>query len=187
MVRLFRAWSVVDHYRGQDRVKFDWFAVGRQIPVGSYEELIENYDEQDQEAWCDQLLLNELFTEAEIGKLKGYLLNNHQLEVQVAEVSLPIKSGGLSHGLQLINGVNGFYSLADEAGYNLDLSILGHFEVAEEALSKALTEEEVQRGFEFVKLIFQELDLPWPEQKDIASLLNKIYKKSGYYIHQKNI
>jgi hypothetical protein len=187
MVRLFRAWSVVNNFKGQDRVKFDWFVVGRQIPVGSYEELIENYDEQDQEAWCDQLLLNELFTEVEIGELKGYLLNNHQLEVQVEEVSLPIKSGGLSHSLQLINGVNGFYSLADEEGYNIDISVLGHFEMAEEELSKDLTKEEVQRGLAFLKLIFQELDLPWTEQKDMAPLLNKVYKKTGFYVHQKNI
>lgn len=185
MVRLFRAWSVVDNYQGQDRVKFDWFVAGRQIPVGSYEELIDNYNEQDREAWCDQLLLNEFFTEVEIMELKDYLLNTHQLGVQVEEVSLPIRSGGLSHGLQLINGVNGFYSLADEAGYNLGVAVLGQFEMAKEELANALTKEEVQRGVAFLKLIFQELDLPWLEQKAIAPLLNKICRATGFYVSQK--
>ncbi|GAB6181822.1 hypothetical protein JCM14036_31410 [Desulfotomaculum defluvii] len=187
MVRLFRAWSVVDNFNGQDQVKFNWFVVGRQIPIGSYEELIENYDQNDQDAWCDQLLLNEFFTEAEIGELRHYLLNYHHLEVQVEEVFLPIRSGGLSYGLQLINGVNGFYSLADEADYSLSISVLGHFDNQEQDSSNLLSNEDLQKGLDFLKIVCNYLKVPWAEQKNLTTLLNKIYEETGFCVQQKNI
>ena len=186
MARLFRAWSVVDNYNGQDQVMFNWFVVGRKIPVDSYEKLIDNYDEKDDEAWCDQLLVNEFFTEAEIEELKDYLLNYHQVEVQVKKVSLPIRSGGLSYGLQLINGANGFYTLADEDGYNLSVSVLGHFNVEEQDSSNLLAYEDLQKGLDFVNIVFNNLNISWSEQNDLPTLLNKIYKETGFCVQQKN-
>ncbi|WP_041274561.1 hypothetical protein [Desulforamulus reducens] len=158
-MQLFRAWSVLDHYKGQNEVTFNWFVVGRKKPIAPYEELIENYDDNNAEAWCDNLFVNEFFTNEEIKELKEYLLLSHQMEVQVEEVSLPVRSGGLSYGLLLINGAIGFYSLADEEGYNLSVSVLGHYEVEEQDFSNLLTSKDLQNGLDFLKLVLNNLNL----------------------------
>ncbi|MDD2585872.1 MAG: hypothetical protein PHT79_07235 [Syntrophomonadaceae bacterium] len=132
MVRLFKAWSIVDNFYEKDQVLLNWFVVGRQTPIAPYEELVDNYDENEDEVWCDHLLVNEFFTEPEIEGLRDYLLEFHELEVRVEEVSLPVCSGGLSYSLLLINGAKDFYPLADEKEYKLDISVLGHFDLEEE-------------------------------------------------------
>lgn len=184
MVRLFRAWSVVDNFRGQEQVIFNWFVVGRQTPVVPYTQLVDNYDENDNEAWCDHLLVNELFTESEIKELRTYLLNSHQLEVEAEEVLLPVKSGGLSYGLLLINGAKGFYPLADEKDYNLSISVLGHFELEEDALSELLSYEEVKTGIEFLSIVFSNLNISMAELDNLTDLLNKIYEETGLCVQK---
>jgi hypothetical protein len=132
MTRLFRAWSIVENFMDQDQVKFNWFVVGRTEPVAPYEELVENYDENDEESVYDRLLVDEFFTAPEVEELRGYLQRIHKLQIEVEEISLPVRSGGLSYELLLISGKKNFYTLADEDGYNLSVAILGHFDKCEE-------------------------------------------------------
>lgn len=186
MVRLFRAWSVVDNFYGKDQVIFNWFVVGRPKPIDSYEELIENYDESHDEAWCDRLVVDELFTEAEIEELRDYVFNSHKLEVRIEEVSLPVRAGELSYGLLLVNGVEGFYALAEEDGYDLSVSVLGHFDIEEDYLSKRLSYEDVQKGIDFLKIVFNNLNLSPLQQDDLINLLNQIYEETGLFVYKDN-
>lgn len=182
MARLFRAWSILDKFMGQDQVIFNWFVVGRQKPVVPYDKLIENYDENEEEAWYDQLLVNEFLTLDEAGELKEYLRKNHNLEIHLEEVSLPVRSGGLSYGLLLISGQKGFYTLADEEGYKLSVSILGHFDIDENKLSGYLSYEDTQTGVRFIEELFKKLNISGFEQNDVIAALNKIYDETGWCV-----
>ncbi|MEN6324985.1 MAG: hypothetical protein ABFD18_02065 [Syntrophomonas sp.] len=183
MTRLFRAWSVINEYLGQDQVKFNWFVAGRSIPILPYGELIEDYDNNQDDACYDQMLVNEFFTEAEVAELRDYLWKTHEIEVEVEEVSLPVRSGGLSYELLLISGQSRFYMLADEQGYNLSVSVLGHYDL-EEVLSNCLSDEDLQLGAEFLERVFTNLNISELNQNELIALLNKIYKDTGLCVKQ---
>ncbi|MDD3888417.1 MAG: hypothetical protein PHR65_00655 [Syntrophomonadaceae bacterium] len=184
MAQLFRAWSVIDGCLGQDQVKFNWFVVGRSIPVFPYEELIENYDENLEEVCYDQMWVNEFFAEAEVEELRDYLLNTHEIELQVEEVLLPVRAGGLSYGLLLISGQSRFYTLADEEGYKLSVSVLGHYDLEEEQSSNLLSDEDLQMGVKFLERVFTNLNISVLEKNELIALLNKIYKETGFCVQQ---
>lgn len=181
-MRLFKAWSKFNNFNGQDQVTVNWFVVGRPKPIAPYEDVIIQYDETDEEAWCDQLYINEFFTEAEITELRDYLLQSHQVELEVEELPLPVMSGSLSYGLILISGENQFYSLADEEGYNLSVSVLGHFDKEIKNIPTLLPDEDVKMGIRFVEILLKSLNVPAVEKNDLVILLNKIYDVTGYYI-----
>jgi len=181
MVRLFRAWSVLDEFLGQDQVMFNWFVAGRPVPIVPYEEMIEDFDEDQEEVWYDKMLANELLTEAEVEELREYLLNHHNVQVQVEEVLLPIQAGGLSYGLLLISGENGFYSLADEETYELSVPILGHYKVEEDPTS-LLSLEEIEIGTIFLEKVFDNLKISAIDQNDKIGLLKKIYEETGLLV-----
>lgn len=182
MVRLFRAWSMVDNFMGQEQVRLDWFVAGRSAPPASYEELIRNYDADDENASYDEILVNELLQESEIEELQAYLSNKHQLELQWDEVTLPVKPGILSYGLLLISGERGFYALADEKDYDLSVSILGHYDAKEVAVSASLSEEDLALGNDFLEQVFKHLDLEDIEREDVKDLLQKIYAENGLQV-----
>lgn len=184
MVRLFRAWSVLENIIEQDQVMFNWFVVGRQAPVAPYEELIENYDEDDEESVYDRLLVDEFFTAAEVEELRNYLLKKHNLEIQVEEISLPVRSGGLSYELLLISGQKDFYTLADEEGYNLSVNILGHYDMKEYKSGKFLSSEDLRIGTNFVEKVLENLKISGFQQNDLITVLNKIYSETGFWIQK---
>lgn len=184
MARLYRAWSVIDECMGQDQVKFSWFVVGRTIPVFPYDELIENYDENQDEVSYDQMWVNEFFTEDEAAELREYLLNSHDIALQVEEVSLPVRSGGLSYGLLLISGQSSFYTLADEQGYNLSVSVLGHYNLQAEQTSHLLSAEDQQMGSEFLERVLTHLNISEVNRSELINILNKIYAETGLCVQQ---
>lgn len=184
MVRLFRAWSVLENFMGQDQVMFNWFVVGRQAPVAPYEILIENYDEDDEESAYDRLLVDELLTAAEVEELRNYLLKKHKLEIQVEEVSLPVRSGGLCYELLLISGQKDFYTLADEKGYNLSVAILGHFDMKEYKPAKFLSSEDLRIGTNFLEKVLENLKISGFQQNDLIAVLNKIYTETGFWVQK---
>lgn len=151
MVRLYKAWSFVDNFMGQDQVRLDWFVVGRTAPLVPYAELIKDYDKDLEDSCYDQVLVNELFADSEVEELRAYLGRSHQLDLQLEEVTLPVKPGGLSYGLLLISGEKSFYTLADEEGYNLSLSILGHYDGEGMAASNSLSERDINMGTSFFR------------------------------------
>lgn len=182
MVRLYKAWSIVDNFMGQDQVRLDWFVVGRTVPLGSYNELIQDYDDDLEDSCYDQVLVNELFTDSEGEELRAYLDRAHQLDLQLEEVTLPVKRGGLSYGLLLISGEKSFYTLADEEGYNLNLSILGHYDGKGMTTSAALSDTDIDMGTSFLEKVFSHLNLIEVDRSELVNLLRKIYSESGLHV-----
>jgi hypothetical protein len=182
VVRLYKAWSVVDNFMGQDQVRLDWFVVGRTVPLAPYAELIQDYDEDIEDSCFDQVLVNELFTESEGEELRTYLDRSHQLDLQLEEVAVPVKPGGLSYGLLLISGEKSFYTLADEEGYNLRLSILGHYDVKGIAASVSLSDKDISMGTVYLQKVFRHLNLVGVDRNELVSLLQEIYAESGLHV-----
>jgi hypothetical protein len=172
---------------GQDQVRLDWFVVGRAVPLVPYAELIQDYDEDMEESWCDQVLVNELFTESEGEELRAYLDRSHQLDLQLEEVTLPVKSGGLSFGLLLISGKKSFYTLADEEGYDLKQSILGHYDGKRLAASASLSEIDINRGTSFLENVFNQLNVIGVDRGQMVEALQKIYSETGLHVAKKNL
>lgn len=183
-MRLYKAWSSVDNYMNKECVIFNWFVVGREKPIGGYDELIDGYSPVDSEAWCDELMVNELFTEAEIGELRSYLKREHQIELYTEEVSLPLKSGELSYGLLLISGENNFYTLADEKNYNLSISVLGQFDAPNQKTPQLLSAEDIDKGLSFMNAFLKKLNNSNYQESELVSFLNEIYAETGYYIEK---
>ncbi len=184
MVRLFKAHSIVEEFLGQDRMTFNWFAVGRPAPILPYDRLIQDFDESDDESWYDKMFVDELLTMEEVVELRTYLWNHHGIQIQIEEVALPVKSGHLSYGLLLISGEKGFYSLADEDDYQLSISILGHFKPKDAESLRLLSEEDIQIGSNFLLNAFKRLGLPEFEECQIAQILNDIYSEQGLYVQK---
>jgi hypothetical protein len=178
-LRLFRAWSNIDQFLEQEQVRMEWFVVGRTEPPAPWDQIIEDYDANDDNAAYDQLMANELLSEGEIEQLKIYLEGTHQLELTIEEVKLPIKSGGLSHGLLLINGVKGFYPLAEEEGYPLEVSILGHYDCEIPDTPRCLSAKELDAGIKFLECLSANFSREAPDKAKDHELLQKIYAETG--------
>jgi len=181
-MRLFRAWSIIDSFFGQDQVRMDWFVVGRTEPLAPWDKLIRDYDEEDDNAVYDQIMASELLNEDEVKQLSQYLEQKHRLAINLEEVELPMISGGLSYGLRLISGAKGFYPLAEESDYPLEVSILGHYDCEIAAPPKCLSHKELEDGCKFLECLTND----WPDIKvdelKAAELLQKIYAATGLKI-----
>jgi hypothetical protein len=184
-MRLYRAWSVADNFMGQEKTKLDWFVVGRTEPIVPYAELIQDYDEDLEDTCFDHILVNELFTESEGEELRAYLQRQHQLDMQLVEITIPLKPGGLSYGLLLISGEKSFYALADEEGYNLSVSVLGHYNPTDMTASASLSDIGVDKGTIFLEKVFSHLNLLEVDRGELHGVLRKIYAESGLYVVQK--
>ncbi|MGE5415147.1 MAG: hypothetical protein ACM3UZ_00010 [Acidobacteriota bacterium] len=123
MLRLYRAWSVVNNFRGRDQVRFNWFCKSRKQPVGLYADLIRNYDPASGDAEYDQMSINEYFGAAEIEQLRRYLRLKHHVELYTEEVELPAEAGLMPIGILPTDSLRDYYSLDEEEGYNLTISV----------------------------------------------------------------
>ncbi len=178
-LRLFKAWSVIDKFLGQEQVRMEWFVVGRTEPPAPWDELIRDYDEEDENAAYDQIMVNELLNEIEIEQLAAYLDDKHQLELNYEEAELPIKSGGLSYGLLLISGAKGFYPLAEEKGYPLQVSILGHYDCQVPDIPRCLSNQDLDTGSRFLEYLAANGYAVLRGRSSNQDLLKKIYAETG--------
>lgn len=168
----------------QEQVRMDWFVVGRTEPPAPWDEIILDYDEEDDNAVYDRIMVTELLNELEVEQLTAYLDHTHQLALNLEEVELPVKSGGLSHGLLLISGAKGFYPLAEEEGYPLAVSVLGHYDCKEIETGRCLSSEDLDAGSKFLQCLSDY----WPDDSADRSkdreLLQKIYADTGLRVIQ---
>lgn len=184
MFRLYRAWSMVDNFRGYNQVKLNWFVVGRQKPVAPYEDLIRDYQEDD-EIWYDHIYVKELLTESEVEELRDYIKKTHNSELQTEIIELPVKRGILSYGLLMMAGQGDFYFLADEKDYNLSVPILAYYDL--EGCPAVPPEETPQEetknaGIQFLELFLKEMGLPPVHDTVLQNAVDKIYDEHRLHV-----
>lgn len=178
-LRLFKAWSIIDKFMEQEQVRMDWFVVGRTDPPAPWDEIIVDYDEEDANADYDRIMVTELLHEKEVEQLAAFLDRKHQLKLNVEEVVLPMRSGGLSHGLLLISGAKGFYPLAEEEDYPLAVSVLGHYACQEVDTGKCLSATDLDAGRSFLYHLFDHLPEDIHDRSKDEELLEKIFADTG--------
>lgn len=158
----------------------DWFVVGRTEPPAPWDALIMDYDEEDDNAVYDQIMASELLNEVEVEQLTAYLGGKHQLAINVEEVELPMRSGGLSYGLRLISGAKGFYPLAEEPEYTMNVSILGHYDCEMQDMSKCLSPIDLDAGCKFLEFLTSNwTEMEKEESSARQELLQRIYAETG--------
>ncbi len=187
---LYRAWSVVDGFRGHDNVRLNWFVIGRGKPVAPYEQLIKDYDPDDAEIVYDHLVVKEFLTLQELEELRQYITERHNTEVFAEKIELPVKRGGLSYSLIMMSGQDDFIFLPEEKGYNLSVNILAHYDLrgCPPAVVSHLTEDANEaENLElcFLRLCLQELDIPFPEGEVLARTAKKVSETHGLTVVKK--
>lgn len=181
---MFKAWSVIDRFMGQEQVRMDWFVVGRTEPPAPWDEIILDYDEEDDNAVYDRIMVMEWLSEAEVEQLAAYLEHKHQLALNIEEVKLPVKSGGLSHGLLLISGETGFYPLAEEEGYPLAVAVLGHYDGRGVETLRCLSMQELNAGRKLLQYLSDHCSDNIVDRLQDEELLKKIYAETGLKVIQ---
>ncbi|ADI02241.1 MAG TPA: hypothetical protein GXX39_00900 [Syntrophothermus lipocalidus] len=181
---LYRAWSVVDGFRGHDRVRLNWFVIGREKPVAPYEELIKDYDSDDAEIVYDHLVVKELLTLQELEELRQYITNTHNTEIFAEKVELPVRRGGLSYSLVMMSGQDDFIFLPEEAGYNLSVNILAHYDLKGCPPAANIETVEALEGLEnwelrFLQLCLQELGILSFDEDALAEIAKKVSDSHG--------
>jgi hypothetical protein len=81
-----------------------------------------------------------------------------------------------------MSGEKNFYTLADEEGYSLSLSILGHYDGKVVEASASLSKEEINMGTSFLEKVFSHLNLVGVDRRELADLLQRIYSESGLHV-----
>jgi hypothetical protein len=72
---LYYPYSEIENFDGHDIVCVSWFCYGRQHPVASYEELIQDFNEieDEEDIKRQKMAINEYFSFDELNELKDYL------------------------------------------------------------------------------------------------------------------
>lgn len=157
--KLFTAKTIVHTHRNHLNVVFHWFVSQRKKPLPlPYEDMIENYWMLDHYKAYSEDHLQECFTEAELEKLRKYVLNEHNGEVIAAEVTLPVQGVIMGWGAIPVGGAQDFYLLCDEAAYNLDFMVWGYYDLTEAEPAKSWITEEYRELEELTQraLVFLE-------------------------------
>lgn len=139
--KLYKAYSIVDDFMDESRVKFHWFCWTRENPIGPYERLIIDYEPGDYSEYS----INEYFTECEIEQLREYLKRVHDLRIHIEKIILPISKNVIpysaigSFSLCKIYENNriesklieDYYVLSNEIEYSLPFEVRGYFNLDE--------------------------------------------------------
>jgi len=138
MLRLFRAYAIVDKYRGRDHVCFNFFVHRREKPLAPYEELLTDYKSMDDRtrAYAEGFV-NELLTEAEVEELRSYLGDSSELHTE--EIKLPTTDKYAPYGALAVGGADGFIVLSEEGDHHLSVSIWAYFRFSEPEIAPTVS------------------------------------------------
>ncbi|MGE5423182.1 MAG: hypothetical protein ACM3QW_07950 [Ignavibacteriales bacterium] len=184
-MKLFRAWSMVNNYRGRDQVRFNWFCAQRFKPVAPYAELIKNFDPTDRDAPAEQRTADEYFTGQEVEDLKQYLEKYHHTKLLFEEVALPIERGLMPMRLMPVGGPRDFYKLDSEEDYDLKIPVWSFFNLEGCPQTKDVlrgTSEEAN-GVRFLQVALKDLGLKVDFEKEyIEDIVRAIFHQDGLYV-----
>ncbi len=134
MKKLYQPYSTVPEYLGHKGVRVYWYCERRPYPLGTYTDLISNYDRlNDHQKPYAQGCVDELLTEAEVAELRRYLLLIDAIDgpdFVVEEIALPTEAGGLpfrEHDTKPSGSPTGWVELSENEGYDLSIPICGYY------------------------------------------------------------
>lgn len=135
MTKLFRVYSVRENYKDRDTVVVDWFCFKREKPAVSYEAIIANYDElNDEERSRACGLVDNYLTEDEVKELRGYIEFGSGFDIKSTEISTPFEDGRKIHDFSkpVDSELEGDYvHLSGKDGYDLSVPISGFYDLSD--------------------------------------------------------
>ncbi len=149
-MKLYRAWSVANNFRGYNGVKIKWYSSHSDQPVVPYESVIFNYEniasaeeiekrlEEDEGYYggyskeMAEDSIGELFTEAEVDELREYLTGDFRNTFQAKLFPLPMKEYQYPYRWHPKGGPMDSYMLCGEDGYDLSIPIEGLYDLEAE-------------------------------------------------------
>ncbi len=135
MIKLFRAYSVRENYKNRDSVIVDWFCHEREKPAVTYEAVISNYNElDDDERIRARKLVDNFLTESEVSELKEYIESGSGFDVRVSENKIPFEDGRKIPNFTEPSspaGEGDYFHLQNKDGYNLSVPISGFADLSE--------------------------------------------------------
>jgi len=137
MTLLFNVTTTINEFRGCKDVCIQWFMVDRDVPVGPYAELIEDYEHLDTEekGWglrqYAEDCVNELFTAEEADALLAYLDQHHPTDSThyLSSAKLPIERGVVGVGALAVGGPTDFLMLSERDSWNLAFEVWGYYDL----------------------------------------------------------
>jgi hypothetical protein len=79
----------------------------------------------------------------------------------------------------LISGAKGFYPLAEEEDYPLEVSILGHYDCQVPDSAKCLAAKDFEAGSKFLEYLSANKSVDIADRSQDRELLQKIYAETG--------
>lgn len=180
-VKLFRAWSVVDDFKGHDGAVFHWFCPSREKPVAPCEDSSLHTGDLDHSISGDRIreAIDSLLTAKEVDELRDYLHSRYQLEVQAAEEISPELSPAYLTDV-FPNEMRRFHRLPDDLGYKLSLPIWGYYDLKTCPETLAMIPEQNMIGIQFANRLLLKLGLP--ESDRLTEIVEAIYDETGLHV-----
>jgi len=183
-IRLFSASSIVDDFKGYDRVRLNWICLKRKFPLGPYSSLIEGYAQIGEQVrpFFEQYV-KELFTEEEIALLKNNLRGVYGTGFTVNEEPVPIPSVFIPRPFRQIKpgGPLGFFKPAVEGEQPFDFC--GYYDLSRCPPSLLIQNEVADRGVEFLRECLRELGIdPVGFEPLLRSAVEKVYNERGLMV-----
>lgn len=134
MIKLYRTWSTLGHYRGHKDVRVNWFCDERKAPVLPYQDAL-GYDV---ESLADRLRsyavaqVDQYLTSEEVAQLRAFMEASDGPWVEVKEEPVPLQDNCASYNAVDADGSGepqGFIELYRFAGYNLDIPVRGYYDL----------------------------------------------------------
>lgn len=161
-------------------VRFNWYCVDRQEPIGRYQDLIANYSKLEEkqrlflEAETNRCLLAD-----EVDELRWYVRHRYTLDVVAESVQLPIRERLHLHG-GYPNDIYQFLQLTENTGYSLLFKVWGYY-----STRHCLTSSSVESGVEFLLKALKWLPLRVSVGKeDLEQVVKRLYREEGMFVER---
>ncbi|MHB0997758.1 MAG: hypothetical protein ACYC27_00815 [Armatimonadota bacterium] len=179
MEKLYSVKSTLNNFEGHDNVSIYWCAE-RQEPVGSFEEIIANYDN------CHgfERLVNQHLTGNEVQALYRYLKIKYDNVPEISEEILPIYYDDDCMGVSFeeTQDAIGIYDtiIIYSAETGLPINLIGYFDLTGCPVTIELHREYETASIRFCSILFAELGIALPD--GLVDVLRDIYDDTGLCI-----
>lgn len=158
MKQLFSLYARVDDFLGHDNVPFVFFVAGRKGKLGPYEQLIKNFDPNNEDTGYQQGFVDEMFTTEEMTQAIEYLTSNYGTEITVKGNTVPIDAGNyMPTGAIPVGGPTGFLWLEKDENYSLPFAMWVYYDLR----SGIKRQEDLTKKFQLTKAADQANDNPF--------------------------
>lgn len=184
--KLFSAYSLIDNFRGYDCVRLNWVYLGRKFPVGRFEKLIDGYKQIDERmrSYFEEYV-NELFTEEEVEKLRGFVSAAVGVDVHAVEQELPISCIFVPMPYRNLKagGPRGFFDPAVPEGSKMPFRTCGYFDLSKCPPSVSMSPDTLENGIAFLKDVLDRLGIEARACRcSLREVIENSYDESGFFV-----